>query len=78
MDRISDEAEPMPPRGHPIREVRLTPWVLIRECHRQRTNSIGMKSTVAHADKGDLWFGPNDFVRRPTLWSIKNTNLPGL
>jgi hypothetical protein len=78
MDCLSNEADSMPPSGHPIREVRLTPWVPIQAArterqnrYRARRNSPLLISCIYH----DGW---KDLARRHTLEAIKYSYLHGL
>ncbi len=71
MDCLSNEADSMPPSGHPIREVRLTPWVPIQEARTQRQNQYRARPNFAslisriYRDRRDV------FARGSGLKAIK-------
>jgi hypothetical protein len=78
MDCLSNEADSMPPSGHPIREVRPTPWVPIQEPSTECQHPYRAKTYPALTDKSYLSRRVTAFVPSNTLGSIKYLYLHGL
>ena len=78
MDGLSNEAEPMPPSGHPIREVRPTPWVPIQEARTERQHGQSARFHFALDDKLYLSRRVTNFARVCTFTFIKYSYLHGL
>jgi hypothetical protein len=56
MDRMPNVTDPMPLSGHPMREVRLTPWAPIQEEQASREPQIAAKHAIGLDDKVTLSF----------------------
>jgi hypothetical protein len=77
MGHLPNEADLMPLGGHPMREVRLTPWAPIRKPRSNPTTTLPSEKS-GHNDKQSLLFSPFLFVRVETLSTINNIDLFGL
>ncbi len=78
MDCLSNEADSMPPSGHPIREVRPTPWEFIQEALTERQDQYRATSHFALVDKVHLLTRLTDVARVRTFRFIRYSDLHGL
>jgi hypothetical protein len=75
MGCLPNETDPMPPSGHPMREVRLTPWEPIRKRHLLPHRRLSANLEQALADNSNLSLKLALFARPPTLQTIENIDL---
>ena len=78
MDCLSNEADPMPPSGHPIREIRPTPWWPSRERGQSAKTDI-VRDPISPSLISCIYHDrAKDFARGRAFTTIKYFYLHGL